>query len=900
MMKDTENTNSPLQVGDILAEFFAKKMDQMTDIKTNVETNENSSSNDSKYSYVEKKKKRERKSKKRKHKHKRSRKKKSKHSSESHRKHKSRKRKHSDQNEEKHSNKRSKLDISDSDNLTKANSSCVTNVSDTSKTVSSSKSDQVPVTQTISKEVDISEQKKDNDCVKSKTSDLTKTNNLNNGDINLSETANIQNKVEKSKLSSDHLNIINTILMDSINSNNSMIKKEKEDNDIKPKALKEKQAIVSLDYFNSSSSDDKTEEEISNLKEEKSNDTSKKTVEDSKIQSETIEKNSKSVEESSLSDVKKTNNVNEKSKEDSKQTSSKSKGKIVIKDLKSIQIPHKLEQEKPEKVDSLEEGEITSNTEKTSLSCSFEESSGEISDTPKEKKVKKKKEKYRHKKKKKKVSKKHRRSRSKSQDKERHHSSRHHERKSSKTVKRSRSRSPSPSRKRPYDAREKIDKARLLQVAQKNVLMMLEKGTLPKGFNIDSIRPEQRVSLKTGGKSVQELTDFCRAISQRDQEDNSSNGSQDKQSDIDTPFIHHPFKLKEHQPVIKLNIKNAVQLPVKTPAEKVADAARLRTQFPVSSGSQHRLKELQWVPVEEDSKSSTKSSKSSPANTVSVIESQTEVVSTPPEPEEPPPPPPPLPPPAPVISTFAPAVQSTSFFESVSQNTSMHDMDLSAIVSQRLKAIRKLQENPNDVEALNQMFQSQQKMQAWVQSKQLPGQYTGSTDIRLLSPEELTGPVPVWVKKDQFSRAMPVREGIGMHLLRKMGWNPGEGLGKNKEGVLEPLLLDIKTDKRGLKSDDDISKKVPPQPIAKDLSGKHPVSALMELCSKRKWGAPEFQLIDENGPDHRKTFLFRVRINGVVYQPTCSSPNKKHAKAQAAAVCLQSLGLLPRDLNNPL
>ncbi|XP_023233076.1 protein SON-like isoform X2 [Centruroides sculpturatus] len=430
--------------------------------------------------------------------------------------------------------------------------------------------------------------------------------------------------------------------------------------------------------------------------------------------------------------------------------------------------------------------------------------------------------------------------------------------------------------------------------------MMLEKGTLPKGFNIDSIRPEQRVSLKTGGKSVQELTDFCRAISQRDQEDNSSNGSQDKQSDIDTPFIHHPFKLKEHQPVIKLNIKNAVQLPVKTPAEKVADAARLRTQFPVSSGSQHRLKELQWVPVEEDSKSSTKSSKSSPANTVSVIESQTEIVSTPPEPEEPPPPPPPLPPPAPVISTFAPAVQSTSFFESVSQNTSMHDMDLTAIVSQRLKAIRKLQENPNDVEALNQMFQSQQKMQAWVQSKQLPGQYTGSTDIRLLSPEELTGPVPVWVKKDQFSRAMPVREGIGMHLLRKMGWNPGEGLGKNKEGVLEPLLLDIKTDKRGLKSDDDISKKVPPQPIAKDLSGKHPVSALMELCSKRKWGAPEFQLIDENGPDHRKTFLFRVRINGVVYQPTCSSPNKKHAKAQAAAVCLQSLGLLPRDLNNPL
>lgn len=45
--------------------------------------------------------------------------------------------------------------------------------------------------------------------------------------------------------------------------------------------------------------------------------------------------------------------------------------------------------------------------------------------------------------------------------------------------------------------------------------------------------------------------------------------------------------------------------------------------------------------------------------------------------------------------------------------------------------------------------------------------------------------------------APPVTEGKGMSLLKKMGWNPGEGLGKNKEGSLEPLLLDIKTDKKG-------------------------------------------------------------------------------------------------------
>lgn len=30
-----------------------------------------------------------------------------------------------------------------------------------------------------------------------------------------------------------------------------------------------------------------------------------------------------------------------------------------------------------------------------------------------------------------------------------------------------------------------------------------------------------------------------------------------------------------------------------------------------------------------------------------------------------------------------------------------------------------------------------------------------------------------------------------------MGWSPGEGLGKNKEGTTEPLLLDVKMDKKG-------------------------------------------------------------------------------------------------------
>lgn len=43
-----------------------------------------------------------------------------------------------------------------------------------------------------------------------------------------------------------------------------------------------------------------------------------------------------------------------------------------------------------------------------------------------------------------------------------------------------------------------------------------------------------------------------------------------------------------------------------------------------------------------------------------------------------------------------------------------------------------------------------------------------------------------------------------MHLLQKMGWRPGEGLGKEKNGSLQPLLLEVKLDKRGLVADEEV------------------------------------------------------------------------------------------------
>lgn len=58
--------------------------------------------------------------------------------------------------------------------------------------------------------------------------------------------------------------------------------------------------------------------------------------------------------------------------------------------------------------------------------------------------------------------------------------------------------------------------------------------------------------------------------------------------------------------------------------------------------------------------------------------------------------------------------------------------------------------------------------------------------------------------QDQLIATTPVSGGMGMHLLQKMGWKPGEGLGKEKNGSLQPLLLEVKLDKKGLVATEEV------------------------------------------------------------------------------------------------
>eukprot|EP00058_Branchiostoma_floridae_P027127 XP_002612618.1 hypothetical protein BRAFLDRAFT_219680 [Branchiostoma floridae] len=320
---------------------------------------------------------------------------------------------------------------------------------------------------------------------------------------------------------------------------------------------------------------------------------------------------------------------------------------------------------------------------------------------------------------------------------------------------------------------------------------------IPAHLPLPSMTPEEELAKKSGGKTVEELTKFCRFLSEKEKagdEDEIVNKPVTEEEDGEGPFIHHPFKVKATSTSIVMNIKLAAQ------------KAELSKQFPVSSGSQHRIKELEWVPVEKDDKQKTKGAASSSSA-----------------------------------------------------------LNISAIVGERVKALRQLQANPYDVEAMSKIHKAQQQIQNWAVSSQIPGQFTGTTGVQLLSTQELanTGN-QAWAKKDMFQRLNPVQGGMGMQLMKKMGWKPGEGLGKGQTGVLEPLTLDVKTDRRGLLAQGEKQgKKSGPVPVikdttGKDLSGKHPVSALMEICNKRKWMPPEFVLVHDSGPDHKKNFLFKV------------------------------------------
>ncbi|KAM7365498.1 hypothetical protein PAMP_016418 [Pampus punctatissimus] len=436
---------------------------------------------------------------------------------------------------------------------------------------------------------------------------------------------------------------------------------------------------------------------------------------------------------------------------------------------------------------------------------------------------------------------------------------------------------------------------------------------VPAQSNIAALEEVKRkVAKQANSISIKEFTDKCKMIVDSKGELPVAMPHVSDEEDDGKPFGGSALR---EQKAISFSINNTTVRPA------VRSDAGMAKEFPVSSGCQHRKKEGEalgaygeWVPVDkaadEAAAASRKALTSVPIVTSSVSSGET------------------------ATAAGLPAVVEQPVFvaesDSVFPNPPMQPVDISQAVTERIKAQRRLAENPYDVNAICMLSRAQEQVDAWAQSNTVPGLFTGSTGAQVLTSEELSTSGPqAWLKKDQFLRAAPVSGGVGEFLMRKMGWKTGEGLGRNREGTVEPIIIDFKVDRKGLVAEGEKpQKQTGGLVVTKDLMGKHPVSALIELCNKRRIMQPDFVMVHHSGPDHRKNFLFKVghidsvrqscssfalyhpesshlteynwklntvTVNGVDYQPQTASPNKKHAKAMAATVALQALGEVPVD-----
>lgn len=116
-------------------------------------------------------------------------------------------------------------------------------------------------------------------------------------------------------------------------------------------------------------------------------------------------------------------------------------------------------------------------------------------------------------------------------------------------------RSRSTSRER--DSSSKFDKKKLLEIARKNAIAMMKSGSLPAALTLGPQAQEKVIAaIRSGGKTIEELTDFCKTLSKKEElgELSSLSEKEDSDSDTDKPF-HHPFQIRERPTTITLNIK---------------------------------------------------------------------------------------------------------------------------------------------------------------------------------------------------------------------------------------------------------------------------------------------------------------------------------------------------------
>jgi hypothetical protein len=85
----------------------------------------------------------------------------------------------------------------------------------------------------------------------------------------------------------------------------------------------------------------------------------------------------------------------------------------------------------------------------------------------------------------------------------------------------------------------------------------MKSGSLPGALTLGPQAQEKVIAaIKAGGKTIEELTDFCKTLSKKEELGELSSNTEGNGSDSDTdkPF-HHPFQIKDRPTSITMNIK---------------------------------------------------------------------------------------------------------------------------------------------------------------------------------------------------------------------------------------------------------------------------------------------------------------------------------------------------------
>ncbi len=135
-------------------------------------------------------------------------------------------------------------------------------------------------------------------------------------------------------------------------------------------------------------------------------------------------------------------------------------------------------------------------------------------------------------------------------------------------------------------------------------------------------------------------------------------------------------------------------------------------------------------------------------------------------------------------------------------------------------------------------------------------------------------------------------------LVLGMGMESGEHLPRSlAAGVLEALIAAIHLD-GGLEAARDFILREMNEEIMAAAESEHRFNYKSQLqqLAQRRWNiTPQYDLLDEKGPDHSKCFEVAVAI-GTRHFPGAWGPSKKEAEQKAARLALHELGELESEL----